>query len=115
MIPLVATRSYIDSIYIYVDNPNGYFIANTEGIRSLETYDDTKWYKSASSPEFKDRMIWSEARSYEKYGFSHDIVTLYQRSLYGDGMIVQMCIRDRPIPIPNPAAVGPARRLKSRF
>ena len=88
VIPLVATRSYIDSIYIYFDNPNGYFIANTEGIRSLETYDDTKWYKSASSPEFKDRMIWSEARSYEKYGFSHDIVTLYQRSLYGDGMIV---------------------------
>ncbi|MBS6645835.1 MAG: histidine kinase, partial [Clostridiaceae bacterium] len=97
VIPLVATRAYIDSIYIYFDNPNGIFFANTEGIRSLERYCDTGWYKTVTSPAAEDKMIWSEARSYYKYDFTsspHEIVTLYQRNLYRDGIIVLNLNRD---------------------
>lgn len=91
VIPLIATRDYIDSIYIYFDNPNGFFIANTEGLMSVDTYFDSGWFASVMSPESKDRRIWSEVRSYNQYSdplYARNVVTLYQRNLYQDGIVV---------------------------
>ena len=97
MIPLAATRPYIDSIYIYFKNDNDMFIANTAGVRSLKTYYDTDWFESAESFHNQNKMIWSELRSYNQYGFRSlptEVVTLYQRSLYRDGIIVLNMNRD---------------------
>jgi len=87
--PVVATREYIESIYVYFENDNDFFIANNEGIRSLKTYYDNNWFDSIRSSENMEKNTWSEQRSYQKTtGFTHYVVSLYQRNLYGDGIIV---------------------------
>ncbi len=91
IIPLVATRDYIESIYIYFDNPNRFFIASTNGLASLDSYSDSSWYKSVISPQSRDKRIWSETRTYKDYmlpSLNHNVVTLYQRNLNQNGIIV---------------------------
>ena len=91
VIPLVATRDYIESIYIYFDNPNGLFIASTDGLASLDSYSDTSWYNSISTSDALCKRIWSESRTYRNHAISwyqHHVVTVYQRNLYQDGIVV---------------------------
>ena len=49
--PVIATREYIESIYIYFENDNDYFFANNEGIRSLKNYSDNEWVQDIYSSE----------------------------------------------------------------
>lgn len=89
--PVIATREYIESIYIYFENDNDYFFANNEGIRSLKNYSDNEWVQDIYSSENQNKTIWSEQRTYNKIAdlnLNQTVVSLYQRNLYRDGIVV---------------------------
>jgi two-component system sensor histidine kinase YesM len=74
-------RPYIHSIYVYVRNDAGWIITTSEGLTSIERFNDTGWYAS-----YRDnsggQMIWAERRSLNEYAFQkqpRDILTVYRR------------------------------------
>lgn len=69
--PTIA-QPYIDSIYIYIENPKKRFLTSTMGgIVNLTDYDDDSWYESYNKFG-KEKSFWVERRTIER---SPDIST----------------------------------------
>ncbi|MDR7079403.1 two-component system sensor histidine kinase YesM [Neobacillus niacini] len=90
------TRSYIESIYIYVSNHQNRFISSTTGgLMEFEEFYDTSWYDSYNIHHLNNSpAVWLERRSYKKYGidnFNTNILSFFQTVDImgkGDGVIV---------------------------
>lgn len=79
------SRPYIDSIYIYLDNPYQKFLTSSDGFVTLENYYDTSWYESYSKST-SSKFSWTEPRTFWRYKFEHQpnrVLTIYRRFNYG--------------------------------
>ncbi|HUX14075.1 MAG TPA: histidine kinase [Spirochaetia bacterium] len=56
------SRPYIESIYVYFENPKHNFLTSDRGIVSVNTFYDTGWF-STYSRQKGNRLSWSEVRS----------------------------------------------------
>ncbi|WP_040207488.1 sensor histidine kinase [Neobacillus jeddahensis] len=60
--PAIA-HSYVDSIYIYIDNDKQHFLTSTTGgVVNLETFEDTSWYKDINR-ETTSEDVWTTKRT----------------------------------------------------
>ncbi|MFC6552351.1 sensor histidine kinase [Cohnella cellulosilytica] len=72
-------KPYMESIYVYVNNDHGQFLASGEGLVRLEGFSDAAWLDGyAAHAEQTD--VWTEARRIRRYAFEAptDVITLYQ-------------------------------------
>lgn len=91
LIPLIATRDYIDSMYIYIDNDLGRFISIPEGLCRLDSYPDTSWLEGYEENKNREQTLWSKPRSYQKYSFlkeKTDVISIYQKFYYHQGVSI---------------------------
>ena len=85
--PPVNSKPYIQSIYVYFENPQGNFLVSNEGFMRLYDYIDKDWYNSFTRSS-DDINSWIETRSIKQYDFekeSTDIITIYKK-LYSPGV-----------------------------
>lgn len=74
-----SSKPYIQSFYLYVDNPNQRFLSSVDGLVTLDHYYDTAWYEqfmAYSGPPTK----WTVRRNIRFYDFETNptaIVTFY--------------------------------------
>ncbi|GAA0136417.1 sensor histidine kinase [Paenibacillus sp. YSY-4.3] len=74
-----SSKPYIQSFYLYVDNPNRRFLSSVDGLVTLDHYYDTAWYEqfmAYSGPPTK----WTTRRNIRFYDFETNptaIVTFY--------------------------------------
>lgn len=74
-----SSKPYIQSFYLYVDNPYHRFLSSVDGLVTLDHFYDTAWYSEFmeySGPATK----WTERRNIRFYDFENDptaIVTFY--------------------------------------
>ena len=97
LIPLIASKSYIDSMYIYIDNDFGRFISVPEGLCFLTRYPDTSWLDGYEREKEKDVNIWCIPRSYQKYNFLNEtteVISIYQKLYYHEGVSIINLSRD---------------------
>ena len=97
LIPLIASTSYIDSMYIYIDNDFGRFISVPEGLCFLTRYPDTSWLDGYEREKEKDVNIWCIPRSYQKYNFLNEtteVISIYQKLYYHEGVSIINLSRD---------------------
>jgi two-component system sensor histidine kinase YesM len=59
-------RSYIQSLYVYIQNKSGRFLTSNDGVQTLTTYFDTSWLKSFESHTSQD-MFWTELRTLDRF------------------------------------------------
>ena len=91
LIPLIATKDYIDSMYIYIDNSYGRFVSVPEGLRFLSQYKDTSWLEEYLLGKDNSSNIWCRPRSYRKYPFLINdtrIISVYQQFYYENGVSI---------------------------
>lgn len=91
LIPLIATKNYIDSMYIYMDNPYDRFVSVPEGLRWLTQYRDTSWLEGYLAERNSGTSIWCRPRSYRKYSFLQEdthVISIYQKFYYGNGVSI---------------------------
>ncbi|MNC09792.1 putative sensor-like histidine kinase [compost metagenome] len=92
--PAIA-RSYIDSIYIYLENDKNRFITSTTGgLMEFSDFYDVSWYDEYLRRSALGDDYWTGKRSFLKYNlfnYNTEVISLYQ-TLYtsspGDGVIV---------------------------
>lgn len=85
--PPANSKPYIQSIYVYFNNPRGKFLVSNEGLVHLDKYIDKAWYDSFLSSE-EGENTWIEARSTKQYEFEKEstpLVTIYKK-LYSPGL-----------------------------
>ncbi len=84
------SKSYIHSIYIYMNNDNGYFISTTEGLVKLNDFYDTSWYETYL--KYKGgKTLWIESKTIKQYKSIENtdrIITIYKELWMGNGVIV---------------------------
>ncbi|MET3292302.1 UNVERIFIED_CONTAM: two-component system sensor histidine kinase YesM [Brevibacillus sp. OAP136] len=93
--PAIA-RSYIDSIYIYIENDRHRFLTSTTGgLMELGDFYDRSWYESFVNHPDKEQ-VWTEARTIEKVFDRYSpkpthLITMYRKisvAADNDGVIV---------------------------
>jgi len=112
------SKLYIQSIYIYFNNPNGNFITTTGGMTSIKNYFDNTWYQSFKNA-LNNVQIWTEVRGLNLYGFEQkpiQVLTIYKRigSLYtnkSDGVIVLNIYLDYIENLINSSITVPEQRI----
>ena len=75
------SRSYIQSIYTYFDNPENRFITSETFITSRETFPDTGWFESYRNAP-RDKNDWWEIRTIRKTALSTakiPVLTFYKK------------------------------------
>lgn len=90
LIPTVAARPYIESVYIYQDNPYGRFLTDTNYLVTLDSYYDTSWFDSYCALDV-GYGLHSEVRTLQRYSFEKDrreVITLYKRLYMRNGAII---------------------------
>lgn len=87
-------RSYIDSIYIYLNNDKNKFMTTTDGLVDLKNYYDTSWFQTYINQKSSNE-IWVEPRAIKRYEFEKEatgVVTMYRRlfpsAIKKDGAII---------------------------
>lgn len=91
LIPAVAARPYVHSLYIYMDNPYGRFLTDTDYLVTLDKFYDTSWYESYQHQKELDRPFDSDLRELKRYAFekqSTQVITLYKRFFLQQGVVV---------------------------
>lgn len=91
LIPLIATRNYIDSMYIYIDNDFGRFVSIPEGLCLLSQYPDTSWLEGYEKEKENNVNIWCIPRSYQKYRFLNErteVISIYQKLYHHEGVSI---------------------------
>lgn len=91
LIPLIATRSYIDSMYIYMDNPYDRYISVPEGLCWLNQSSDTTWLSGYQEKKQQDTQLWCIPRQYRKYSFlpsDTTVISIYQKFYNGQGVSI---------------------------
>ncbi len=91
LIPAVAARPYVHSLYIYMDNPYGRFLTDTDDLVTLDRFYDTSWYESYRHQRELDRRFDSDLRELKRYAFEKQatqVITLYKRFFLHQGVVV---------------------------
>lgn len=87
----VNLSDYVDSIYIYYDNPHGNFFSSTAGYTNITSAacQDSGWLSSYEQAEASHQQ-WVEIRSIRNYSFEQELETLsvFRRFDYLDGVMV---------------------------
>jgi two-component system sensor histidine kinase YesM len=90
----INTRSYVDSVYFYIDRHPERFLSVPDGIVSAKDYIDLAWLDTYRHTP-PDRLLWTEIRQIRRYAFeqeAHPVFTIYRRlypaSLGRTGVIV---------------------------
>ncbi|WP_319562812.1 sensor histidine kinase [Marispirochaeta sp.] len=81
------SRPYIYSIYVYLNNDHGRFLATTEGLTSVDSFFDTQWYVRFQTRE-PGSLMWTEVRDVRQYAFEREskkILSIYRR-LFSSGI-----------------------------
>lgn len=86
----IYARPYLNSIYVYYNNPFKQFITTDEMISNLNIYHDNSWYKSFIN---KDKTIdsWTETRKLlvdNNEDISTSVISIYKRLYDNDGVLV---------------------------
>jgi two-component system sensor histidine kinase YesM len=76
-------RPFIDSIYVYYNNPFNHFLTSTEGFATLDKFYDRGWYDSYKKGNPADS--WLEERNIDRYGIENKRVVSVYRKLYTTG------------------------------
>jgi two-component system sensor histidine kinase YesM len=76
-------RPFIDSIYVYYNNPFNNFLTSTEGLVTLDKFYDRSWYDSYLRGNTADS--WLEERNINRYGIQNKRVVSVFRKLYTAG------------------------------
>ena len=75
-------RPYIESVYVYINNPHKQFLTSMYGLTSFDQFHDLGWLESYQSNQ-ENRKIWMESRTIQKYEFEQPIrVTTLYKNLY---------------------------------
>ena len=80
-------RPYIQSIYVYVQNPYKRFIATSDGLTYIDGFPDKSWYDSYLRQR-EENPIWTQIRTVKRFAFDKKttkILTIYRR-LYSAGL-----------------------------
>ena len=86
---LIVTSSvnpFIESIYLYIDNPKGWFLTSSSGLTNFELFTDTDWFDSFSRYR-KSSTVWTELRSFKQYELEREpkrVITIF-RNIYFAG------------------------------
>jgi two-component system sensor histidine kinase YesM len=89
------SKPYIQSIYVYFNNPAKNFLTTSGGITSLNNFYDREWFdRFENTPN--DKLAWAEVRELKPYSFEANpikILTIYKKvsALYSgksDGVLV---------------------------
>ncbi|MFC7148191.1 sensor histidine kinase [Cohnella cellulosilytica] len=76
-------RPYIDSIYVYYNNPYRHILTSTDGLTKLERFPDKSWFDRYL--EHGEGDSWLERRSINRFDIGDKpVITLY-RKLYTPG------------------------------
>jgi two-component system sensor histidine kinase YesM len=76
-------RPFIDSIYVYFNNPFEKFLTSTEGLVTLDKFYDRDWYDSYLTGNTADS--WLEERLIDRYKIQKKRVISLYRKLYTSG------------------------------
>lgn len=85
--PPVNSKPYIQSIYVYFNNPNKNILVSNLGFESLNNFIDKAWYDNFLLSD-EGVNTWIEARSIKLYDFEKektDLVSIYKK-LYSPGL-----------------------------
>lgn len=77
----------VDSLYVYFNNDNGYFISSTNRISNLGLFHDTGWYDSYQAHYASEQRVWTEFRDLKPYSFERNpirVLTIY-RKIFASG------------------------------
>ncbi|HZG83686.1 sensor histidine kinase [Paenibacillus sp.] len=78
----VNARPYIESIYVYVYNDHGQFLASGTGLAKFDQFHDVAWRDSFERNR-AETGIWTESRLIRRYSFEEPIrVTTVYKNLY---------------------------------
>lgn len=87
----VHSRPYIDSVYVYLDNPYGWVLTSDSGLEHIERMQDQLWFESYLANKSNTEK-WTEYRPLIKYAFQQkaapNTVSLYRIVRNGQGVIV---------------------------
>lgn len=91
-----SINEYVHSLYIYLNNPNGYFISNNNGLVRFEYFHDITWHDSYLVHTDEKDNVWSELRKIPSSPKSSDKITVLSiyRKVYAsakdnpDGVLV---------------------------
>ncbi len=87
----VHSRPYIDSVYVYLDNPYGWVLTSDSGLEHIERMQDRPWFESYLANK-NGAERWTEYRPLIKYAFQQkaapNTVSLYRIVRNGQGVIV---------------------------
>ena len=81
------SRPYIHSIYVYMDNGNGQFLATSHGLADLRSYWDTEWF-SRERDQDPGSVMWSEIRYLRQFEFEPKwvkVLSIYRRLFTSGG------------------------------
>ncbi|WHE06927.1 histidine kinase [Thermoanaerobacterium thermosaccharolyticum] len=81
------SEPYIQSIYLYFNNPNKNFLVTGNGINSIEEYLDYEWYDSFLNAP-KNKISWLEVRDIKLYKFDKKgvkVLSVYKKIANFDG------------------------------
>ncbi|MBZ4664904.1 sensor histidine kinase [Mahella sp.] len=112
------SKPYIQSIYIYFNNPNGNFITTSEGMVSLNNYFDKSWFDAFKNMP-RNVSLWTEVRNLKLYACEQkpvEVLTVYKRigSLYtnkSDGVLVLNIYLDYIKDFINSAITIPGQKI----
>lgn len=91
LIPLIATKDYIDSMYIYLDNPYGRYVSVPNGLCLLSQSNDTTWLNGYVNRRSQASPLWCIPRQYRKYSFlpsDTSVISVYQKFYNGQGVSI---------------------------
>lgn len=80
---------YIDSIYLYMDGLNNFMTSSSDELASFTSFNDIAWFDHYKNiPKENDRYV--ETREIQRYTYdkTKEIITIYQRMSYANGVIV---------------------------
>jgi len=84
---LIVTSSvndFIESIYLYIDNPKGWFLTSSSGLTNFDLFTDIGWFDSFSDLR-KELSLWTELRIFKQYEFEreeHRVITIYRNIFF---------------------------------
>ena len=83
---IIQVYPYIQSVYLYLDGYDRYF-SSADGVVDFKNKEDVGWWQKYSrmSPDMENSM---EVRSLMTSGRERQVLTIYQRMLLQDGVVV---------------------------
>ncbi|OXM82961.1 sensor histidine kinase [Paenibacillus rigui] len=80
------SKPYIQSVYIYYENPEGRFLSSREGLTQISLSDDTSWFERYADLRSRKEEMITEVRQTSAYGFGNQstrLLTIYKPFSYG--------------------------------